>query len=98
LIVRAVPIGGLRMIDKGEADDKLIAVLESDAAYGSITQLEQCPPALIERLRHYFLTYKQLPTESERRVEITDVYGADEARRVVEISMQDYQREILSVK
>lgn len=98
LIVRAVPIGGLRMIDKGEADDKLIAVLESDAAYGAITQLEQCPPAVIERLRHYFLTYKQLPTESERRVEITDVYGADEARRVVEISMQDYQREILSVK
>jgi len=93
LLVRAVPIGGLRMIDKGEADDKIIAVLESDAAYGNITSLDDCPPALIQRLTHYFLTYKQLPTELDRRVEITHVYNAAEARQVIELSMQDYLHE-----
>lgn len=94
LLVRAVPIGGLRMIDKGEADDKIIAVLEGDAAYGQISSLAQCPAALIERLRHYFLTYKQLPTELDRRVEITDVYDVAEAHAVIKLSIADYLGEI----
>jgi len=36
LFVHAQPIGGLRMIDGEQADDKIIAVLESDLAYGQI--------------------------------------------------------------
>lgn len=94
LLVRAVPIGGLRMIDRGEADDKIIAVLQSDIAYGEIKNIKECPADLIARLNHYFLTYKQIPTTSSdsttRAVEITHVYGADEAKQIIELSMQDY--------
>jgi len=33
ILVQAKPIGGLRMIDGGEADDKIIAVLKNDEVY-----------------------------------------------------------------
>src|ERR671939_681544 len=56
--VRAAPIGGMRMIDGTEADDKIIAVLESDVAYGHFKDIDDCPKVLIDRLRHYFLSYK----------------------------------------
>jgi inorganic pyrophosphatase len=89
--VRARPIGGLRMIDGMEADDKIISVLESDVAYGHIRELSECPQGLVDRIKHYFLSYKQLPQEAPRRVEITDVYGRDEAAEVTRRSLADYR-------
>jgi inorganic pyrophosphatase len=90
-LVRAVPVGGLRMIDGDEADDKIIAVLENDVAYGHIEDVKQVPPGLVERLQHYFLTYKQLPQESPRRVEIADVYDRDAALETIQRSFEDYR-------
>jgi inorganic pyrophosphatase len=89
--VRARPIGGLRMIDGNDADDKIIAVLESDVVYGRIREIDECPKGLIDRLKHYFLSYKQLPNEAPRRVEIFDVYGRAEALDVIKRSMDDYR-------
>ncbi len=91
LIVRAVPIGGFRMIDGGTADDKIVAVLYEDAAFGSWRTLSDAPKAVIERLRHYFLTYKELPGSSTRKVEIAEIYGAEEAKNVISISVRDYK-------
>jgi inorganic pyrophosphatase len=90
-LVRARPIGGLRMVDGDEADDKIIAVLEKDVAYGHIEDLKQAPPGLVERLQHYFLTYKQLPQESPRRVEIADVYDRAAALKTIRASIEDYR-------
>lgn len=90
ILLRAVPIGGLSMIDGDEADDKIIAVMEGDAAFGSWRDIDDCPHSLIERLRHYFLTYKNVPGEQPAKVEITQVYGRDEALAVIESSHQDY--------
>ncbi len=89
ILVRAIPIGGLRMLDGDEADDKILAVLEGDAVYGAIADISQVAPSLIERLQHYFLTYKQLPG-ARRVVEITHVYGREEAHEVVRRSYGDY--------
>ena len=89
--VRARPVGGLRMIDSVEADDKIIAVLDRDIAYGHITDISEVPAGLIERLQHYFLTYKQLPQEAPRRVEIAGVYGHDESLEVIRRSIEDYR-------
>jgi inorganic pyrophosphatase len=89
--VRARPIGGLRMIDGVEADDKIIAVLADDVAYGHIREIAECPQGLIDRLKHYFLTYKQLPSEAPRRVEIAEVYGRTEAIEVINRSQGDYR-------
>ena len=89
--IRAKPVGGLRMIDGREADDKIIAVLDNDVAFGHINDLTEVPQGLIDRLQHYFLTYKQLPHEAPRRVEIADVYNRAEAQDVIARSMRDYR-------
>lgn len=91
VLLNARVIGGLRMLDGGEADDKIIAVLENDPVYGDVNELEQAPPALIERLRHYFLTYKLKPDSDEKQaVRFDGVYGAADAYEVIEASTQDY--------
>ena len=90
-LVRARPVGGLRMIDGSEADDKIIAVMENDVAYGYIEDISQAPRGLVERLQHYFLTYKQLPQESPRRVEIADVYDREAALETIRRSIEDYR-------
>ena len=89
--LRARPIGGLRMIDGEQADDKIIAILESDIAYGYIDDIGDCPKGLVDRLKHYFLSYKQLPGEAPRRVEIPDVYDRTEALEVISRSFRDYR-------
>ena len=91
IILRAIPIGGLRMIDTNQADDKIIAVMEGDALYGGWRDVSVIPPALIARLQHYFLTYKQAPGVTRDPVEITHVYGRDEAYDVIRCSRVDYE-------
>lgn len=91
ILVQATPIGGLRMLDGDEADDKVVAVLEGDSVYGGLGDIAECPPRVVDRLRHYFLTYKQGPDEPARACEITHVYGPQEAADVVRRSHQDYR-------
>ena len=91
--LRARPIGGLRMIDAAQADDKIIAVLESDLAYGAFDAVADVPRGLIDRLKHYFLSYKQLPEDAPKKVEIVDVYDREEALEVIRRSVSDYRLE-----
>ncbi len=91
VLLQAIPIGGLRMIDGHEADDKIIAVLKGDAAYGRWKDISECAGTLVERLRHYFLTYKQVPDGTSRITEITHVYDACEAHEVIRASHEDYK-------
>jgi inorganic pyrophosphatase len=80
------------MIDHNEADDKIIAVLKGDPAYGDWTDIYQCPPTLLDRLRHYFLTYKEVPGESGGMVEIAEVYGRRVAHEMIQRSREDYRQ------
>ncbi|HPF70816.1 MAG TPA: inorganic pyrophosphatase [Candidatus Krumholzibacteria bacterium] len=91
ILLPVTPIGGLRMIDGNEADDKIIAVMRTDAIYGQLQDIYECPAPMIERLKHYFLTYKDAPgSKKKRATEITHVYGRDEAGEVIERCMADY--------
>lgn len=97
ILVPAIPIGGFRMIDGGEADDKIIAVLKGDQVYEQWNDILDCPDAIVSRLKHYFLTYKLVPDEVEspnasKKVEITHVYGREEAQEVIRRSMVDYRK------
>ena len=91
LLVPAVPIGGLRMLDGNEADDKIIAVLRGDNVYGATRDIADAPKALIDRLRHYFLTYKQAPDMTSPATEIPEIYGREEALEVIRRSIEDYR-------
>lgn len=88
-LVRARPIGGLRLIDDKEADDKIISVMADDPLYAKVQTLKDMPEALIDRIRHYFLTYKDFPGR-QQKVEIGKVYERDEALEVIAASIADY--------
>jgi len=90
ILVKAKPIGGFRMIDGNESDDKIVAVLNNDAVYSIYEDIEDVPELVINRLKHYFLTYKDLPG-NERDVEITHVFGKEEAHEIIRRSQVDYQ-------
>ncbi len=90
IILNAHVIGGLQMIDSMQADDKIIAVLQKDAIYGNLHDISELPGALVERLRHYFLTYKLIPG-SEAHVRINQVYGYEHATKVIQAAIDDYQ-------
>ncbi|NOR73988.1 MAG: inorganic pyrophosphatase [Draconibacterium sp.] len=89
LLVNAIPIGGFRMIDGNEADDKIIAVLRNDTMYGHFKDISEVPEIVIQRLEHYFLTYKDMPGK-DKNAEITDTYGVEEAHKVIQLSVEDY--------
>ncbi len=90
ILLTAVPIGGLRMIDGSEADDKIIAVMHKDNIFGQWDDISDMPTSLINRIKHYFLTYKEAPGAENRICEITHVYGREEAWEVINRSHQDY--------
>jgi len=91
ILLKARPIGGFRMIDRTEADDKIIAVLTGDAVYGDYKDISDCPKGVIDRLKHYFLTYKDMPGE-KRGCEIPHIYGINEAHEVIRKAMDDYRQ------
>lgn len=91
ILVRAIPVGGFRMIDGNESDDKIIAVLANDAVYGQYKEMSDLPGLVTDRLLHYFLTYKDLPGQ-ERKVIINQSFGREEAHEIINRSMRDYQR------
>src|SRR5262245_12335673 len=89
ILLEARPIGGLRMVDRGEADDKILAGLLGDPTYGDVNDVSQLPRPVVDRLRHYFLTYKALPGESNP-VTVDPVYDSMEARGILAAARADY--------
>ncbi|MGI9666894.1 MAG: inorganic pyrophosphatase [Acidimicrobiia bacterium] len=90
VIMPARVVGGVQMIDGGEADDKIIAVLAQDPVWADTHDLADLPEAMVDRVVHYFSTYKTLPGR-DSTVSIREVYGAEHARGVVTAAMQDYE-------
>jgi len=90
ILLRACVVGGLRLIDRGEADDKIIAVLEGDYVWGAAREVTDLPSALTERLEHYFATYKLVPNEPAS-IHIAGTYGHAHAAAVINASIADYR-------
>lgn len=96
LLVNAIPIGGFRMIDGNEADDKIIAVLRNDTVYGHFRDIAEVPEVVIQRLEHYFLTYKDMPGV-DSNTEIATTYGVKEAHEVITRSVEDYNEKFANL-
>jgi inorganic pyrophosphatase len=92
VILDAIIVGGLQVIDGGEADDKLIAVLDNDNIWGEVKDISELPDILVERLGHYFRTYKLIHGE-ETQVVIEKSYGLEHALMVVGAAIADYAEE-----
>ncbi len=93
ILVSAIPIGGFRMIDGGEADDKIIAVMKGDEVYSSWKDISDVPDSIVQRLKHYFMTYKEMPGSNEKsKCEIDETYDRAEALKVINASRKDYKK------
>ena len=88
ILLTARVIGGLRMIDDGEADDKIVAVLNNDPVFQNVNDLDGLPVNMVDRLDHYFRTYKG--AAGAGGVDIEARYGFSDAYAVVEAAIADY--------
>ena len=93
VIINVRIIGGLPMLDDGEADDKIIGILATDNIWSRVEDIDDLPEAILLRLRHYFETYKVMPGETGERVSIDGIYGRGHAEQVIEAAMADYRDE-----
>jgi inorganic pyrophosphatase len=59
--------------------------------YEGYNDISEVPERVVERLRHYFLTYKDLPGNPSN-CEISHVYGLEEALDLIERSIEDYRK------
>ena len=93
IILEARPIGGLRMVERAEADDKIIAVLIGDPTHGDARDVSDLARPVIDRLRHYVLTVKAIPREEPNPITVDPVYGAEQARGILAAARADYDAE-----
>jgi inorganic pyrophosphatase len=90
ILLTARVIGGIQLLDRNEADDKIIAVLKGDYVWGDARDITDVPGVLIERLEHYFATYKLVPSEPAQ-ARVLGRYGYEHAAAVVNASLEDYR-------
>lgn len=96
IVLNARVVGGLQMIDRGEADDKIIAVLDSDLFWGKSENITDLPEILVERLAHYFLTYKIVPGQAST-VRVAGIYERAHAYEVIHAALADYAEEYAKI-
>jgi len=89
VLLRARVLGGLQIIDRDEADDKIIAVLEGDYVWGEAQEIGDLPAAILERIEHYFSTYKLVPDQPPK-LRVTGRYGFAAAAEVIRAAIDDY--------
>ena len=92
VIIGARVVGGIPMLDGGQADDKIIGIMRDDPVSGHVREIEDVPEILVGRLMHYFSTYKLRP-EAAGSVTVREPYGRAHAESVVNAALEDYRKE-----
>ncbi|UTW65653.1 inorganic diphosphatase [bacterium SCSIO 12643] len=93
-LVNAKVIGVMRMLDHGEADDKIIAVAANDMSVNHFNDISDLPRHFKRELRAFFEDYKKL---EEKEVKIEHFLGKEDAMKIIEKSFEDYD-ELMSKK
>lgn len=93
VLIKFRPIGYLKMIDGGEADEKIIGVPSSDIdpSYDKIQDIGDLPAIELQRIDAFFRVYKQLP-EGRKKVELNGYGNAAEARQLIQQALDSYQK------
>jgi inorganic pyrophosphatase len=86
-IVPAKVIGVMRMLDNGEADDKIIAVAATDMSVNHINDISELPRHAIRETRSFFEDYKKL---ENKEVVIEDFQDREAAYAIIKQSIVDY--------
>ncbi|MBX9449680.1 MAG: inorganic diphosphatase [Taibaiella sp.] len=91
-LVKAKIIGVMRMLDQGEADDKLIAVCANDMSVNHLRDISELPEHSLKEVRHFFEEYKRL---ENKVVKIEEFQGARLAKKIFQHAVNDYKEKIL---
>ena len=86
------PLGVLRMLDRGEPDDKVLAVALEDPYYEEFFDIADIPQHVLKEVEYFFSTYKDL---EGKRVQIVGWEKSHEAMRVITESMERYDAEYM---
>lgn len=89
-LIQVRPIGLLRMVDGGDADDKILAVpLESvDPSFAGFRTIEDASTTELARIEEFFRTYKRLPLPAGEVI-VGPWEGADIARQAIDEALRD---------
>ena len=88
-IVEAKVLGCMGMVDGGEADDKIIAVMTGDPAFTDFNDIHELPDYLLHELKKFFEDYKKL---ENKEVNVDDFVGKEEALKIVQESLEAYDK------
>ena len=94
-LVECRAIGVLKMTDNNEIDEKIVAVPVSDNILGNCTDVSELSKHQFSRIRHFFEVYKYL---ENKQTKVGEVYSADEAKRIIEESMDNYRKKFADNK
>jgi inorganic pyrophosphatase len=83
-------IGVMRMIDKGEADDKIIAVAMQDVSVSHLEDVKDMPDYFMAELKHFFENYKTL---ENKKVVVDEFESKDKAMQIIQDSINLYKKE-----
>jgi len=92
-MVESKIIGVMRMLDGGEADDKLIAVAAGDPSVNHYNDISELPEHFLSEMRNFFEDYKKLENKT---VVVEDFLGRDDAHRILQESLVMYKELIAS--
>ncbi len=92
--IDARPIGVLHMVDKGEPDDKILAVPTHDPYSQEYFDIADIPQHLLKEVAQFFVSYKEL---EGKKVEIVGWGKSEEAMRLIVRSIEQYDQTYLTV-
>lgn len=87
-LLRAKPIGVMKMFDQGEEDDKIIAVHADDPEYNHYNSIDQLPPHRLKEVKRFFEDYKNL---ENKKVVVDDFFPVEQAWTIINESLAKYK-------
>lgn len=94
-LIYAKPIGVMKMVDQGEADDKIIAVHSDDPEYNHYSSISELAPHRMVEVRRFFEDYKALESKS---VVVENFLGTKDALRIIEEAISLYQKQEMTLR
>ena len=86
-LVRCYPIGVIKMKDRDEFDEKIIAIHFGDPQYNGYTDITELPAHIFEQMSHFFTVYKNLENKTTA---VNEVSGRDQAIKVISAAIDNY--------